>query len=305
MANIDLRKRSALESDIDAALANSVSSLPTPSRTPQEPDYIAALTCYFPSLLKGILSSHILKLNFSVCGCYIHQKPKVEFYDPGYRKAEMELGDLLIVYKEDNGSEVLYNSLLLQAKMVKNRYPQTIARRERHQLTLYEKWPQFRYVHLPLKGKIRNIYPKTIHTGAQYLLIDSKSSIVDFWCATANKQLYPAESLACQLIRLIEFQVGDTFVSKTEPVIDDWSKMVWDLLEISKDSKFNRKRSNLSEEPRANRDLIEEFIEQMLDNSKKEKKNAGNEEEENEQRGISIILIKGELNSVNKNKQNI
>ena len=282
MAIIDLKKRSALESDIDAALANSVSSLLTHSGTLQEPDYIAALTCYFPSLLKGILSSHILKLNFSVCGCYIHQKPKVEFYDPGYRKAEMELGDLLIVYKEDNGSEVLYNSLLLQAKTVKNRYPQTIARRERHQLTLYKKWPQFRYVHLPLKGKIRNIYPKTIHTGAQYLLIDSKSSIADFWCATANKQLYPAESLACQLIRLIEFQVGDTFVSKTEPIIDDWSKMIWDLLEISKDFKFNRKRSNFSEVPRANSDLIDEFIEQMLDNSKEEKKNEENKEVENE-----------------------
>ncbi len=235
MAKVNHRRKGSLKSAITAAIASSMSSLYSISGVPHEPDYIAALTRYFPSLLKGILSSHIPKLNFSVCGCYIHQKPKVEFYDPGYRKAEMELGDLLIVYKENNGTEVLYNSLLLQAKMVKNKYPQTIASKERHQLTLYKKWPQFRYVHLPLKGEIRNIYPKTIHTGAQYLLIDSKSSIVDFWCATANKQLYPAESLACQLIRLIEFQVGDTFVSKTKPIIDDWSKMIWDLLEISKD----------------------------------------------------------------------
>ena len=81
--------------------------------------------------------------------------------------------------------------------------------------------------------------------------------------------------------------------------------MIWDLLEISKDSKFNRKRSGFSEEPRADSDLIDEFMKLMSDDSKEDEEEAKERKEENEGCGISIILIKGELNGINKNKQNL
>lgn len=309
MANIDSSIKKLLSTEIEKELTNIASSMESSMASklvkPQEPDYIAALTCNFPNALKKILTSHIHYLKFRVCGCFIHQKPLVEFVDPKFSSmSSPEIGDLLIVYKEIDGKDAIYNALLLQAKVTKNKSATTTD--AHHQLILYTKWPHFKYKKANhLNGEERDIYPKTIHSGAQYLLINNVTGKPLFGCATANKSLNVSLSFAEQLIRLIEFQAGGTFVSNKERIIDDWSKMIWDLLEISKDSKFNRKRSGFSEEPRADSDLIDEFMKLMSDDSKEDEEEAKERKEENEGCGISIILIKGELNGINKNKQNL
>lgn len=305
MANIDSSIKKQLSSEIEKELTNMVSIMAPKSVKPQEPDYIAALTCNFPNALKKILTNNITNLDFRVCGCFIHQKPLAEFIDSKFSDMPSpEIGDLLIVYKEIDGKDEIYNALLLQAKVIKSNSAKTAD--ALHQLVLYTQWPHFKYKRAGhLNGEERDIYPKTIHSGAQYLLINNGRGKTSFGCATANKSLNVSLSFAEQLIRLIEFQAGGTFVSNKERIIDDWSKMIWDLLEISKDSKFNRKRSGFSEEPRADSDLIDEFMKLMSDDSKEDEEEAKERKEENEGCGISIILIKGELNGINKNKQNL
>lgn len=301
MANINSSIKNQLSTEIEKELTSIVSKLVNP----QEPDYIAALTCNFPNAFKKILTNNITNLDFRVCGCFIHQKPLAEFIDSKFSDMPSpEIGDLLIVYKEIDGKDEIYNALLLQAKVIKSNSAKTAD--ALHQLVLYTKWPHFKYKKANhLNGEERDIYPKTIHSGAQYLLINNVTGKPLFGCATANKSLNVSLSFAEQLIRLIEFQAGGTFVSNKERIIDDWSKMIWDLLEISKDSKFNRKRSGFSEEPRADSDLIDEFMKLMSDDSKEDEEEAKERKEENEGCGISIILIKGELNGINKNKQNL
>lgn len=300
MANINSSIKNQLSTEIEKELTSIVSKLVLKLVNPQEPDYIAALTCNFPNALKKILTNNITNLDFRVCGCFIHQKPLAEFIDSKFSDMPSpEIGDLLIVYKEIDGKDEIYNALLLQAKVIKSNSAKTAD--ALHQLVLYTQWPHFKYKRAGhLNGEKRDIYPKTIHSGAQYLLINNVTGKPLFGCATANKSLNVSLSLAEQLIRLIEFQVGDTFVSKTEPVIDDWSKMVWDLLEISKDSIFNRRKARFIDAERLGGDKLEELnaivqkgdaIEALINMSS----NDCFEFTEGESSGISIICIEGRI----------
>lgn len=70
---------------------------------PDEPAYIAALVTQLPSHLEAIFNHAFPTLNFKVGGCFLHQKPIVEFCEKrmlGYKK-DPEIGDLLIVYKKN------------------------------------------------------------------------------------------------------------------------------------------------------------------------------------------------------------
>ncbi len=292
MANINSSIKNQLSTEIEKELTSIVSKLVNP----QEPDYIAALTCNFPNALKKILTNYIPYLEFRVCGCFIHQKPLVEFIDPKFSSmSSPEIGDLLIVYKEIDGKDAIYNALLLQAKVTKNKSATTIY--EPHQLILYTKWPHFKYKKANhLNGEERDIYPKTIHSGAQYLLINNVTGKPLFGCATANKSLNVSLSFAEQLIRLIEFQVGGTFVSKAQPIIDDWSWMIWDLLEITQKTFFRRKNFSSKKEKRQCGDEIKDTIEVLLDEFDDKADNI-NEDINDNNLGISLICIEGKRNT--------
>jgi len=107
--------------------------------------------------------------NLSVTGVYCHQRPIV---DIGESKSP-EIGDLLLVYRERNNGIDRLNSLLLQAK-TSNKQTLQVSSSERHQLKLYEQWPKFTYCRAgKLNGTTRDILPKTINDGSQYLLIDT------------------------------------------------------------------------------------------------------------------------------------
>lgn len=254
---------------------------------PQEPDYIASLVTKLPNDLIQILNSYIPNRQFNVGGCFIHQKPIVRFISPkyaGYKNPE--LGDLLIVYKETKNNTDRYNALLLQAKRTKNIY--NISIKEQHQYVLYTEWPKFEYHRGRLNGVSRSVSPKTITPGAQYLLIDEQHNAgygyyaSTFWCAKADNPLEASDCLATTILQLIEFQTGRPFVAKGYN-IDHWSKMIWDLLDLSTKSIFNRRRSGFKKCPRGYGDMIS-----YLTNI-----NNGDNLVIGEEIGISIICIEG------------
>lgn len=301
MANVDSYTKALLDSEITTTLTDIINNMINRLGSPQEPDYIAALVCDFPKKLREILVRNIPNLEFRTCGCFIHQKPLVQFVDSKkYGKTSPEIGDLLIIYKEIDGDHALYNALLLQAKVIKSNSAKRV--NEPHQLILYTQWPHFMYKKAGyLNGEERDVYPKTVHSGAQYLLINNVTGNPLFGCATANELLNVSISFAGQLIRLIEFQVGGTFVSKAQPIIDDWSWMIWDLLEITQKTSFKRKNFSSKREKRHCGDTIDmlstndikDTIEVLLDKLENESDNIGEGYIDDGNPGISLICIEG------------
>lgn len=277
-------KKIELYDEISKAISHSVTGL----KATQEPDYIVALVYNFSLGLRDILHRYILG-RFRVGGCYIHQKPLAKFCDSSISGTNPEIGDLLIVYKEIHPDEVRYNALLLQAKKTNDVYRTHVLKDDKHQLILYTKWPKFAYARAgSLNGRIRNIVPKTITSGAQYLLIDEHNSYPccsapSFWCAMPQEYLVASNSLALQIIKFLEFQVGRSFVSG--PRRDHWSQMIWDLLRISAESKFNRQKSGCRDQPRSS----DKIFSMLLENDNQQ------EIYDIPEGGISVLCIEGHV----------
>lgn len=281
---VPLNQKIELYSKIEHAIYASVSRL----KDPHESDYIAALIRSLPGDLQNILNGY-MPGKFRVGGCFLHQKPFAKFCDPSIPGKSPEIGDLLIVYKEVHTTDIRYNALLLQAKKTKNIYRARVSSRDMHQLTLYTKWPIFEYTEASLKGEIRDITPKTITSGAQYLLIDERKSYhplcpaPSFWCAMPQRVLSASNTLALQIVKFLEFQVGRPFVEN--PTRKDWSQMIWDLLHISATSKFNRQRSGHTDQPRSYGDIFNQLLES----------NGGQEIYDSPEGGVSVLCIEGRV----------
>lgn len=67
--------RNKLQVEIVNALKQCIKGL----INPDEPAYIAALVTQLPSHLEAIFNHAFPTLNFKVGGCFLHQKPIVEF----------------------------------------------------------------------------------------------------------------------------------------------------------------------------------------------------------------------------------
>lgn len=223
---------------------------------PQEPDYLAALATRFTRNLYHILQSVFPGNTFSVSGVYCHQKPIV---DIGWEK-KPELGDLLLVYiDKDCVGKKMYNALLLQAK-ISDRYAMKVRGNELHQLELYKRWPEFVYHRAgsSLNGEKRNICPKTINDGAQYLLIDvnpytngldGDMDKYPMGCAIPDQLLKIDDKFTREVINFLKFKSGRTFENHSA-ITEDWSQMIWDLLYIACSSCSRRKNVGLDKFPR-------------------------------------------------------
>lgn len=246
-----------LEPLIEKALLDTVVWI-TSRCKPQEPDYVAALSTKFVKEFFNILVAVFPNYDFSVLGVYCHQKPIVDIN----MDKNPELGDILFVYvdRKQSGERVL-NSLLLQAKISSHPWLR-IHHSEMHQLKLYKNWPEFTYCRAGyINGKKRNILPKTINDGAQYLLIDNNpltngiyagKEMFPMGCAVPDDILYINDSLSKELINLLKFKTGRTFDSNPYSTEDDWSKMIWDLLRIAAFKLSKRKNARLGSFPRNN-----------------------------------------------------
>lgn len=231
---------------LDEALIEAVKWISSKG-TPQEPDYVMALTTKFVPQLYHILVAAFPAYSFSVSSVYCHQKPLA---DIGLGK-KPEIGDILFVYGERGPhGDIRWNSLLLQAK-ISLRSTLRVHSGEMHQLALYKSWPAFTYYRAgALNGQRRDIMPKAVNDGAQYLLIDSdpytnglRGGGFPMGCAVPDDVLHLNNDLAVELIDLLKFKSGRTFDDPTYVSGDDWSRMIGDLLQIAA-SKFSR-RSNV------------------------------------------------------------
>jgi hypothetical protein len=224
---------------------------------PQEPDFIASLTIDFTKDFFNILKAVFPNNKFSITGVYCHQKPIV---DIGL-KSNPELGDLLLVYNyTDKHKDKKFNSILFQAKIT-NKHTTPVSKSDEHQLKLYNEWPKFTYQRAgKLNGTKRDILPKTINDGGQYLLIDDHpifglsrlARTFPMGCASPAKTLCLNNDLATELVDFLKFKSGRQFEEDPTRSSDDWTKMVWDLLQITKDKASKRRNSGINNFPRQN-----------------------------------------------------
>jgi hypothetical protein len=221
----------------------------------QEPDFIASLTLNFTKELFKILTNLFPQSKFSITGIYCHQTPLA---DIGLAK-NPEIGDLLLVYIHTDFRGIKkFNSLLLQAK-ISNTFLTTVSQSDEHQLKLYSEWPEFEYKRAGcLNGTKRNILPKTINDGAQYLLIDDdpiyglagRVGTFPMGCAVPNKKLNLNNDLSSEIIDFLKFKAGRNFEEDPLTSQDDWTKMIWDLINAAKFKAAKRANMGLLDFPR-------------------------------------------------------
>jgi hypothetical protein len=251
-----------LQSSINCSIINALEFIFDKCKgRPEEPDIIASLVLKFTPDLFSILKTAFPKTQFSVTGIFCHQKPIVHYN--GTVK-NPELGDILFVYiYTDETGRKKHNSLLFQAKVMKGTGKGlTVPVKEEHQLELYSEWPKFCYKRAGnLNGRARDIQPKTINDGAQYLLISKPSccslgccsicesasmyNCYQMYCAAPSKMLCGDDDLATELVNFLKFKSGRTFDEDTEKTKDDWSKMIWDMIAITKEAVFNRQNAGI------------------------------------------------------------
>ncbi|MBI5101327.1 MAG: hypothetical protein HZB33_05780 [Nitrospirae bacterium] len=239
------------------------------NKQPEEPDFVGGLvlesTPLIYSALKSILQRH--RISISVSGIYCHQTPQVAFSAP--QNAVCELGDILFVYVHTSKSgQCRRNALLFQAK-ASSKQPYHIRSAEHDQLCLYTEWPDFVYQRSShLNGQRRSVTPKSPHAGAQYLLIDDRpfdnpdSGLLGFpstypvGCCMPDELLYDHNHLASELFSLFLFQTGRPFEDRNSAAHkEDWSQVVWDLIESGVRKSFNRKNSGRNKSPRFTGDI--------------------------------------------------
>lgn len=272
---------------------------------PQEPDYVAALSTRFTESMYHILRAVFPAMNFSITGAYCHQKPIVDIKMP----KKPELGDLLLVYVDrDCDGNRMMNSLLLQAK-ISNSAQKRISSSELHQLELYKRWPEFTYLRAGrLNGEKRNIQPKTINDGAQYLLIDNNpltngllgdANTFPMGCAIPDSILKIDDSFSNEIINFLKFKAGRTVDSEYYATNDDWSKMIWELLFITRAKCTKRKNAGITSMPRENT-FVNFCTQNIRGHSLFDEMDFYNEGIQNieESGGVSVILIE----SINNQK---
>ena len=239
--------------------------------TPQEPDFVAGLVTESTPLIHSALNALLSPrgISVSMCAVFCHQKPEVTF--SSHPSGSCELGDILFAYihTQKNGAQ-RRNALLFQAKSSAQQ-PYRIHRGEANQLKLYTDWPDFEYKRssIVLNGHKRTVTPKTPHAGAQYLLIDDslpsdpRSGLLGFpetypvGCYMPDELLRDHSRLADELFNLLIFRSGRPFEDKNAArKTEDWSQVVWDLLEIGVKKSFQRKNSGRYYTPRSAGDTL-------------------------------------------------
>ena len=252
---MNIQDRDKLALDIFAAMK----SIAWPSHY-QEPDYVAKLVTTLPAVISSSLNALLPGRAIAVGGAFVHQKPLAKFV--AYpRMKKPELGDLLIVCKEQRAGKDVFNAILLQAKRVNSVLREKIP--ADHQFFLYSEWPTFTYERAGLlNGRRRSISPKTMTQGAQYLLID-KANPMNMLTAPVNIPLEGIAHIAWTISSVIAFDRGRT--CKLKQPRDGWSKMIRDLLKISANAVFNRKKAGYNRFARISGDgAFQLFLNQEL-----------------------------------------
>lgn len=242
--------------DINNAIAQSVAHVKAKAKKKgwvmQEPDYVAALTTEFPQMVSGLIPG----VRFG--GCFIHQKPKISFRSSiDKNKHSCELGDLLVVCRKTVEGKERYNAALLQFKRDSTKLLQITKPSELIQLEVYTSWPVFSVANVP--GDF-DVQPKTVNLGAQYSLIYETAVQYRSMYVHIPQTLMPFSSdltLGRFINDLIEWQEGRTINEESKMNEEEWSRLIWTLINASKAAVFNRRRIGNIDAPRTSGDFFD------------------------------------------------
>lgn len=233
----------------------------TPLKRFQEPDYTAALS----SILPVLLNRHPLYKKMKFGGCFLHQKPKVEFTSTKVTgtKEKCEAGDLLILCRQKIDGTERYNAVVFQLKMHPTPFsvPHAITKQgEKVQKELYSFWPPF-----SILGKTRltyDIYPKTITPAAQYMFVRRVGALSKFSISYPDSSitLDKYENIGRCVYELVNWQTGRPITGPDDPKKDEWSRFIWDIVGVTKKSVYRRKNVGLEDEPRTTGDFFQMLI---------------------------------------------
>ena len=275
--------------DIDfvSSLDNYIWSIQWPKKR-TEPNCVRALTQSLPKFIQDAANNAYGKGYIKVGAAFIHQKPIARFFNKRFKKAP-ELGDILIVCRDKQKSLKRYNSVLFQAKMSNKPEKYNIRKSELHQYRLYSQWPRFKYERAgTLDGQTRDILPKSVTQGANYLTLYKRDPSIIFTAPTCN----PLRASSCFSVFLgsfIHFGCGRTFDIDVN-TNDEWSRMIMDLLMVSFQS--NASNKNNPAKQRLFGDVLFNFVLKLNCLCQEEG------EERDERDGMTVICIDVKSNSV-------
>lgn len=223
----------------------------------QEPDYLAAIVTRFPVLMNNMWG------NAKYGGCYIHQKPYVT---TKVGSKTCEAGDLLVLCRKTIENEVRINAALFQLKRAKRIFRQIIPDNPT-QYELYANWPVFSLGRKFNPAMERDIEPKAVTPGAQYMFVndldvmyddfDDYSCCIDYPTVFTHSIPEPTMenrrdlSFGRFLWNFIHWQTGRPIAPFEELAYDGWSRFIWDLIVNTQSSKISninvgiRKKHNI------------------------------------------------------------
>lgn len=233
-----------------------------------EPAYTAAIVTKFPLLMNRRWNG----AKFG--GCFIHQSPYIKM-NHIKRNNQCEVGDLLCVCQKTVKGTKRINAALFQLKKDKSKTGKVRPDNLR-QLRLYTKWPEFSFIQdLHLTGENHyDIQPKAVTPGAQYMFINKypylNGCCSDFGCCMGYPVMFthaipepviensPSFSFGSFLWDFIHWQNGRPISDSIENSKDDWSKLIWELIERSKKHVFyiNKGKANELKAQRCQGDTI-------------------------------------------------
>ena len=201
----------------------------------QEPDYTAALALEFPKEMNRTEVFPHIKFG----GCFIHQSPIVQF-NSSHNQNGCELGDLLVLLRKRTKDDVRYNSALIQLKISDINPAILHGDGDLKQLYLYEKWSVFTIVST---GERYDLFPKAVSQGALYSIVQRRSVPQIFMAEPGSCMAFSGEMTFGRFIQnAINWQAGRTIADDSNNHLDEWSRLIWNLIKHSVKKVFNRKR---------------------------------------------------------------
>ncbi len=224
-------------SDIITLRTNLLEALSTVDYTKSETPIIAEMTKVIPDAVNTTTFTGSTKI--SAGSVFVHQSPYVKC--KGFTANYVEIGDLLLLRKEDNkGKKEGHRALLLQAKRIDKPYPpcKPYTPKDKDQYLLYNAWPEFEYTRPTLLcGKKRHIRNRHIWVGTKYLLISKGSSN---YIKTAIPTMPHLSFFHCFIDEIIQFIFGYAGKPYYEPLSHErgWNKVIEDLTTIIRSCKI-------------------------------------------------------------------
>ncbi len=212
-----------------------------------EPFFSEKLAKELPKILRGMPFKGLPCQTWKFQGCYVHQKPYVKFISQLSKNGNgrCELGDLLVLCRENDAGQERYNSALFQLKKVDEEgkeFQPNPKTNEIVQLELYSSWPDL----TSMGGKSYCIQPHAPSPGAQYLFIHNHTMSPRLTLSSPKKSMSPdGIALGCYLSAFTQWQTGRPISPKNlcqGNSIDGFSKLIWDLVDyiVSKSKSIQR-----------------------------------------------------------------